>query len=81
MIKVDGKELVLDGSDDTLLKELSYLICSIRLRMMTRGCYAKDDIDKKIEAAQKDTDTWKRDELRTNAWIAAEPEQIRRRRQ
>ena len=81
MIKVDGKELVLDGSDEILLKELSYLTCSIRLRMMTRGCYEKDDVDKRIEAAQKDTDTWKWDELRINAGIAAEPERIRRRRQ
>lgn len=78
MIKVDGKKLVLDGSDGVLLKELSYLTCSIRMRMMSRGCYGKNDIDKKISDAQRDTDTWRLDELRTDAGMAAEPERIRR---
>lgn len=72
MISVDGKKLVLDGPDGVILKELSYLVCALKVRMMSRGHQETEEIKEKVKMAYEGTDEWKLDELRTDAGIAAE---------
>lgn len=80
MIKVDGGKVTLDGSDGLLLKELSYLIAMIEIRMEAQGKYLPSQVRDASENAVLNAKQYSLEDLRTDARMALDEEHLRRKR-
>lgn len=80
MIKVDGGKVILDGSDGLLLKELSYLVAMLEIRMVAQGQYLPSQVRDASENAVLNAKQYSLEDLRSDAIMALEGERRRRRR-
>lgn len=80
MIKVDGGKVILDGSDGLLLKELSYLVAMLEIRMVAQGQYLPSQVRDALENAVLNAKQYSLEDLRSDARMALEGERRRRRR-
>ena len=80
MIKVDGGKAVLDGSDGLLLKELSYLVAMIEIRMEAQGKYLPSQVRDALENAVMNAKQYSLDNLRSDSKMASEEWRLRRKR-
>ena len=80
MIKVDGEKVILDGSDGLLLKELSYLIAMVEIRMESQGKYLPSQVRDASENAVMNAKQYSLDNLRSDSKMASEEWRLRRKR-
>lgn len=80
MIKVDGGKVVLGGSDGLLLKELSYLVAMIEIRMEAQGKYLPSQVRDASENAVLNAKQYSLEDLRSDARMALDEECLRRSR-
>lgn len=81
MINVDGQNIVLGGTDGVLLKELSYLIGVLQVRMVSRGVHGSSTVTDAVANAVSNADSCRLDDLRSDARMAAEQERMRIKRE
>ena len=72
MIKVDGGKVILDGSDGLLLKELSYLVAMLEIRMVAQGQYLPSQVRDASENAVLNAKQYSLEDLRSDARMALE---------
>lgn len=77
MINVDGQDIVLGGTDGVLLKELSYLIGVMQVRMVSRGVHGSNAVTDAVTNAVSNGGAYQLDDLRSDARMAAEQERLR----
>lgn len=76
MINVDGQNIVLGGTDGVLLKELSYLIGVLHMRIVSRGVHSSNAVTDAVANAVSNGEAYQLDDLRSDARMVAEKERL-----